>query len=58
MLAKAYSVVRGSREKEDAPLDQFLGLCGPFIGVIPPDQYQQVMGWQLTPADKDDKVSC
>jgi len=57
MLAKAYSVVRGSREKEDAPLDEFLGLCAPLIGVITPDEYQQVMGWKLTPADQDDKVS-
>lgn len=57
MIAKAYSVVRGSREKEEAPLDEFLSLCAPLIGVIPPNDYQTVMGWQLTPASQDDKVS-
>lgn len=57
MLAKAYSVLRGSREKEDAPLDKFLEECAPLIGVIPPDRYQEMMGWQLNPADEGDKVS-
>lgn len=37
MLAKAYSIVRGSREKEDAPLDEFFKLCTPLIGVIQPE---------------------
>ena len=57
MLARAYSIVRGSREKEDAPLDQFLDICAPLIGIIPPQEYQAVMGWQLAPPNQDDKVS-
>lgn len=54
ILAKAYSTLRGSREKEDAPLDEFFRLCAPRIGVIPPDQYQRTMGWQLIPANAGD----
>lgn len=54
ILAKAYSVLRGSREKQDAPLDEFFQLCAPRIGIIPPDQYQQLMGWQIIwPNDGD-----
>jgi len=54
ILAKAYSVLRGSREKEDAPLDKFLQFCAPRIGIIPPDQYQQLMSWQIIwPKDCD-----
>ena len=56
MLAKAYSIVRGSREKEDVPLDGYFEICAPLIGVIPPNEYQQKMGWQLTPARADDEV--
>ena len=56
MLAKAYSIVRGSREKEDVPLDEFFKICAPLIGVIPPEEYQQMMGWQLVPARADAEV--
>lgn len=56
MLAKAYSILRGSREKEEVPLDTFFALCAPIIGVVSPEQYQQVMGWQLAPADIHDEV--
>jgi hypothetical protein len=48
-------VLRGSREKEDAPLDEFIRLCAPRIGVIPPDQYQQMMGWQIGPPKNGDQ---
>jgi hypothetical protein len=37
MLAKAYSIVRGSREKEEAPLDEFFKIAAPLIAVIPPE---------------------
>jgi hypothetical protein len=40
MLATAYSIVRGSREREDAPLDEFFKICAPLIEVIPPEEYQ------------------
>ena len=41
MLAKAYSIVRGSREKEDLPPDEFFKTCAPLIGVVPPEEHQQ-----------------
>jgi hypothetical protein len=40
ILAKAYSIVRGSRENEDVPLDGFFEVCAPLIGIIPPSEYQ------------------
>ena len=41
MFAKAYSILRGNREKEVCvPLDGFFEICAPLIGVIPPDEYQ------------------
>nr|ABK91356.1 putative mating type 1-1-1 protein [Dothistroma septosporum] len=49
ILAKAYSVLRGCREKKDAPLDTFFVFCAPLIGVIPPEEYLQWMGWQMGP---------
>lgn len=55
MLAKAYSIVRGNREKEEAPLDAFFMICAPIIGVIPPEEYPQRMGWLLGPARDGDE---
>ena len=55
MLAKAYSIVRGSRDKEDAPLDEFFKIAAPLIAVIPPEEYQQRMGWQLVEARVNDE---
>ena len=39
MLARAYSIMRGSRENKDAPLGGFFEICAPLIGVIPPEEY-------------------
>nr|ADB11119.1 mating-type 1-1 protein [Pseudocercospora musae] len=55
ILAKAYSIVRGCREKKDAPLDEFFAICAPLIGVIPPEEYLQRMGWQLSPPQDGDQ---
>lgn len=57
IIAKAYSVLRGSREKEDAPLDEYLNIAVPVIGVVPPDQYPQMMGWQVIAPTTGDQVS-
>ncbi len=57
MLAKAYSIVRGSRKKEEVPLDGFFAICAPLIGVISPSDYPRTMGWQLTPAKAEDEVA-
>lgn len=48
ILAKAYSLIRDSQGKDDAPLDQFLAITGPLIGIIMPGHYLQTMGWNIT----------
>ncbi|KAK3635458.1 hypothetical protein LTR56_014742 [Elasticomyces elasticus] len=55
ILAKAYSILRGCREKEDAPLDHFLALAVPLMGIVPPEHYQSMMGWQLIAASDGDQ---
>lgn len=57
MLAKAYSIVRGTRNKEDVPLDGFFAVCAPMVGIIPPHLYPQMMGWQMGPPSPGDTVS-
>lgn len=57
ILAKSYSVLRGSREKDEAPLDIFLQIAVPIIGIVPPELYQQMMGWQVLPPGDGDQVS-
>lgn len=47
ILAKAYSVIRDHQGKDNAPLDQFLAITGPLIGIIKPEHYLQTMGWEI-----------
>ena len=47
ILAKAYSVIRDSQGKDITPLDQFLAITGPLIGIIKPEYYLQAMGWEI-----------
>lgn len=54
ILAKAYSIIRESNSKSDAPLDMFLAVTCPLIGVIPRDEYLRAMGWTI--AELDDGV--
>jgi hypothetical protein len=42
-----YSIIRESNTKHAAPLDKFLALTCPLIGVIPRDDYLGVMGWSI-----------
>ncbi|OQO00614.1 hypothetical protein B0A48_13104 [Cryoendolithus antarcticus] len=55
MLAKGYSILRGNREKAEVPLQEFFARCAALIGVIPPTQYQRMMGWQLGPPAEHDE---
>jgi hypothetical protein len=57
ILAKSYSILRGDRDKEEVSLDKFLELCAPLIGVIPPEIYLSVMGWELGESHEQDQVS-
>ncbi|GAB7353584.1 hypothetical protein MBLNU459_g4008t1 [Dothideomycetes sp. NU459] len=47
LLAKAYSMIREYKTKDVAPLDVFLSLTCPYIGIIPRDDYLSVMGWEI-----------
>ncbi|KAL9123254.1 MAG: hypothetical protein Q9187_000199 [Circinaria calcarea] len=48
ILAKAYSVIRDKVGKQDAPLDAFLEINGPFVGIVAPADYLVMLGWEIT----------
>lgn len=43
ILAKAYSIIRDSKGKGKAPLDSYLAINGPFIGIVPPEKYLEMI---------------
>lgn len=47
LAAKAYSIIRDHVGKEHAPLDAFLMLIADFVGIVEPQQYLAVMGWEI-----------
>lgn len=47
LAAKAYSVIRDHVGKEHAPLDLFLMLVAELLGLIEPQRYLAVMGWEI-----------
>lgn len=47
ITARAYSIIRDRVGKENAPLDAFLELVCPHIGIVPPILYLPVMGWSI-----------
>lgn len=47
IVAKGYSIIRERKAKDDAPLDKYLSLICPHIGIIPMDDYMSVMGWEI-----------
>lgn len=48
ILAKAYSIIRDDKGKENAPLDSFLAINAPHLGVIPPAEYFKMLGWKFS----------
>lgn len=46
-MAKAYSLIRDKKSKENAPLDAFLEKNAEFVGAINPEQYMSALGWQV-----------
>ena len=52
ILAKSYSLIRDSQGKANAPLEKFLAINGPFIGVIEPAQYLEALSWEIA-VDED-----
>ncbi|KAI9885669.1 MAG: hypothetical protein M1823_002538 [Watsoniomyces obsoletus] len=51
ILAKAYSVIRDSYGKAGSPLDLFLTINAPFLGIIAPERYLAALGWEVSVAD-------
>ena len=47
ILAKAYSVIRDKVGKQGAPLDNFLAINGPFIGIVAAEDYLVMLGWEI-----------
>jgi hypothetical protein len=47
IVAKAYSVIRDQVGKAQAPLDQFLQLVCPVVGILAPEEYLGNMGWNM-----------
>ena len=52
ILAKSYSLIRDSQGKANAPLEKFLAINGPLIGVIEPARYLEALSWQVA-VDED-----
>lgn len=47
VLAKAYTLIRDKKGKANAPLDGFLNLNAPYIGIANPDEYLIKLGWEI-----------
>ena len=56
ILAKAYSLIRDSKGKDKAPLDSYLAINGPFIGIVAPAQYLEMLGWQIVSGDNGERL--
>ncbi|OCK83160.1 mating-type protein MAT alpha 1, partial [Lepidopterella palustris CBS 459.81] len=52
LAAKAWSTIRDEVGKASAPLDAFLNIACPLLGIIPPSQYLSRLGWEVS-ADGD-----
>lgn len=48
ILAKAYSIIRDTKGKDKAPLDSFLTINAPYIGIVPPAEYLEMLGWKVS----------
>lgn len=53
LLAKAYSIIRDRQGKQDCPLDIFLIINAPFVGIVPPKEYMTTLGWELMDGEGD-----
>nr|APB08864.1 mating type protein [Neofusicoccum vitifusiforme]APB08865.1 mating type protein [Neofusicoccum vitifusiforme] len=47
ILAKAYSNIRDEVGTENAPMDKFLNIACPHIGIVARDTYLHTFGWEL-----------
>ncbi|KAI9802884.1 MAG: hypothetical protein M1826_005038, partial [Phylliscum demangeonii] len=51
VLAKAFSIIRENARVGQSPLNVFLALNTPFVGIIPPKEYLEILGWQVKVSD-------
>jgi len=56
IIAKAYSLIREHTAKSAAPLDSFLALICPYIGMVDREEYLAVMGWSVEEEDGQKKM--
>ena len=47
IIAKAYSLVRDLKGKDSAPLDTFLKINAPYVGIVKPEEYMSVLGYEI-----------
>lgn len=47
IIAKSYSVIRNDQGKANAPLEKFLAINAPLIGIIEPAQYLEALNWEV-----------
>ena len=57
ILAKAYSVIRDASGKENTPLDMFIAINGPYIGILASGCYLRTLGWELSNVDTQLKLT-
>jgi len=56
IIAKAYSMIREHKSKDMAPLDMFLELVCPLVGMVGRDNYLAVMGWVIGGVEGERKM--
>lgn len=47
ILAKAYTLIRDKKGKVNAPLDGFLNINAPRMGIAKPSEYMNTLGWEI-----------
>ncbi|MCJ1435701.1 hypothetical protein MMC27_005076 [Xylographa pallens] len=57
ILAKAYSVIRDAIGKQNTPLDKFIAINGPYIGILSSGNYLRMLGWKLSILDNQLKLT-
>jgi len=56
IAAKAYSILRGDRDKSEVPLDKYLARVETLLVFVEPANYLTLMGWKLDPPGMKDEV--
>ncbi|MCJ1404211.1 hypothetical protein MMC11_007436 [Xylographa trunciseda] len=57
ILAKAYSMIRDSSGKQNTPLDKFIAINGPYIGILASKDYLRTLGWEISLGENQLKLN-